>query len=80
MILPRHVRPGQVGDVGANRADLVRNGSACQMPADSVEVDELDARQASHGGVDVGWHAEVENEEGPVADVRPSCPHLRSAA
>ena len=75
LVLPLGVGGGFGGGDGAGLADLARCGMAGQVLAQCGEVGQRDAGQSAHGGLDVGWHAQVQDEQRSAADLCPGRPH-----
>ena len=48
-----------------------------QVPAKHGEIGERYPRQLPHGRLDVGWHPEVEDEQGPGTGADPGRPYRR---
>jgi hypothetical protein len=76
LVLPGGVRRGLGGDDGADLGDLARHRSAGQVPAEGGDVDQRHAGQPPRGGVHVGWHAQVQDEQRPAAGRCPGGPHV----
>jgi hypothetical protein len=63
LFLPVGVCDGLGVDNGVDLGDLVRYCLVCQLPPECGDVDEGDPGQATHGGVDLARHSQVEYEQ-----------------
>ena len=75
LVLPLGIGGGLGGDDGAGLGDLARCGMVGQVLAQCGEVGQRDPGQSPHGGLDVGWHAQIQDEQRPAAGLRPGRPH-----